>query len=170
MINFQIVHTIKGVFQCKRLIVAAGAWLNQVLQFNKCSRSRICYSRTSDIFGHASLERIYQRKSVGPKLYTKTCLYTMTPDRHFVVDTCAHKGFNDVIVCCGGGHIYKFSCLMGKILSQMAIDGRTQYDISQFNIDRQALQEENVKLDLFMGSRESAPQDLWNHASGQSKL
>lgn len=46
-------------------------------------------------------------QSVGPKLYTKTCLYTMTPDRHFVVDTCAHKGFGDVIVCCGGGHIYK---------------------------------------------------------------
>lgn len=54
---------------------------------------------------------------------------------------------------------------MGKILSQMAIDGRTQYDISEFNIDRKALQEENPTLDLFMGSRDSAPEDLW-----QSKL
>jgi len=40
-------------------------------------------------------------------MYTKTCLYTMTPDRHFVVDDCSKYGWNNVIVCCGAGHAFK---------------------------------------------------------------
>jgi hypothetical protein len=47
---------------------------------------------------------------LGPIQYTKTCLYTMTPDRHFVVDKCTKFGWDDVIVCCGAGHVYKYVC------------------------------------------------------------
>ena len=43
----------------------------------------------------------------GPIQETKTCLYTMTLDRHFVVDTLAYKGLPQVVVCCGAGHAYK---------------------------------------------------------------
>lgn len=48
-------------------------------------------------------------QSLGPLMYTKTCLYTMPPDRHFIVDTCGKrvKGYDDVILCCGAGHCYK---------------------------------------------------------------
>lgn len=91
-------------------------------------------------------------KAVGPKLYTKTCLYTMPPDRNFIIDTCATKDWNDVIVCCGAGHVYKFASLVGIILSQLAIDGSTQYDISPFNIDRQALTKPGWKPKLRMGA------------------
>jgi hypothetical protein len=35
---------------------------------------------------------------------------------------------------------FRFACLLGKIMSEMAIDGRTQHDISMFNISREALQ------------------------------
>ena len=29
----------------------------------------------------------YIPRALGPELYTKTCLYTLTPDRDFVIDT-----------------------------------------------------------------------------------
>ena len=37
------------------------------------------------------------------------------------------------------GFFFRFACLLGKIMSEMAIDGRTQHDISMFNIGREAL-------------------------------
>lgn len=90
--------------------------------------------------------------SVGPVLYSKTCLYTMPPDRNFVIDTCHRTGFDDIIICNGAGHAYKFAGLLGKILSEMAIDGHTQYDISPFTLDREALQDPNFKPVFFMGT------------------
>ncbi|XP_070575600.1 monomeric sarcosine oxidase-like [Ptychodera flava] len=87
----------------------------------------------------------YLPKAVGPLLYSKTCLYAMTPDRNFVIDTLEKKGFPQVIFCNGAGHAFKFSCLLGKILSQMAIDGKTEYPIDSFKMDRQALTDPNFK-------------------------
>lgn len=98
-------------------------------------------------------------RSLGPLMYTKTCLYTMPPDRHFIVDTCGKRvrGYDDVILCCGAGHCYKFASLLGRILSEMAIDGETRYDISKFNIDRPALTEPGWKPQLFMGTGGKVP-------------
>ncbi|KAL8586296.1 hypothetical protein ACOMHN_058676 [Nucella lapillus] len=106
------------------------------------------------------LEKILP-KFLGPEMYTKTCLYTMTPDRHFVIDNCAHKGFSDVIVCCGAGHAYKFASLLGKILSEMAVDGGTQYNISEFTMDRPAITDPSFKPVFYMGMQEQpAPSKL----------
>ncbi|XP_059148127.1 monomeric sarcosine oxidase-like [Physella acuta] len=84
-------------------------------------------------------------KYLGPVIKTKTCLYDMTPDRDFLLDTCAKAGFPDVIVCCGSSHGYKFASLLGKILSEMAVDGVTKYDISEFRWDREGLTDPNFK-------------------------
>ncbi|GFR80086.1 sarcosine oxidase [Elysia marginata] len=88
---------------------------------------------------------------LGPVMETKTCLYTMTPDRNFLVDTASKAGFPDVIVCCGAGHAYKFASLLGKILSEMAVDGKTQYDISAFTWDRDALTNPQFKPTFIHG-------------------
>ena len=74
---------------------------------------------------------------LGPKLYTKTCLYDMPPDRNFVVDSLPEHP--QILVCCGAGHAYKFASLLGKILSQMAIDGRTEHPIAAFTMQRPAI-------------------------------
>ncbi|GFO04772.1 monomeric sarcosine oxidase [Plakobranchus ocellatus] len=95
-------------------------------------------------------------KFLGPVIETKVCLYTMTPDRHFLIDTAEKAGFSDVIVCCGAGHAYKFASLLGKILSEMAVDGKTQYDISAFRWDREALTNPNFKP-LFTHGNEESP-------------
>ncbi|MGF1481885.1 MAG: N-methyl-L-tryptophan oxidase [Cyanophyceae cyanobacterium] len=74
---------------------------------------------------------------VGPKLYTKTCLYTLPPDRDFILDTLPHHA--QISTCIGAGHGYKFASLLGRILSELAIDGSTQYDIAPFTFARPAL-------------------------------
>ena len=74
---------------------------------------------------------------VGPKLYTKTCLYTMPLDRHFVLD--ALPGLPQIFVFVGGGHAYKFASLIGKILGELAIDGHTDYPIAPFSLLREAM-------------------------------
>ncbi|MEZ4710472.1 MAG: N-methyl-L-tryptophan oxidase [Caldilineaceae bacterium] len=73
----------------------------------------------------------------GPKLYTKSCLYTMPPDRDFIIE--ALPAHPQIILCVGAGHAYKFASLLGKILSQLAIDGRTEYPIGDFTLQRRAL-------------------------------
>uniref|UniRef100_A0ABM0M040 Peroxisomal sarcosine oxidase-like n=1 Tax=Saccoglossus kowalevskii TaxID=10224 RepID=A0ABM0M040_SACKO len=87
-------------------------------------------------------------KAVGPILYTKTCLYDMTPDRKYIIDSLATKGYPQIYVCSGAGHAYKFVGLFGKILSEMVIDGRTKYPIGPFRVDRDALTDKNFEPDF----------------------
>jgi len=73
----------------------------------------------------------------GPKLYTKTCLYTMPPDRDFVLDSLPEQP--NIFVAIGAGHAYKFASFLGQVLSELAIDGQTVHDISAFSTRRPAI-------------------------------
>jgi len=70
---------------------------------------------------------------------SKTCLYTLTPDRDFVLD--ALPSHPDVLVGLGAGHGFKFAPTFGRILADLAMTGTTSSDISAFAIDRPALTE-----------------------------
>jgi sarcosine oxidase len=80
---------------------------------------------------------------LGPKLYTKTCLYTLPRDRNFIVD--ALPQYPQILACVGAGHAYKFASLLGKILSQLAIDDQTEYPIAPFTLRRPAITDPNFK-------------------------
>ncbi len=69
----------------------------------------------------------------------KTCLYTLTPDRDFVVDRL--PGTERVFLAVGAGHAFKFASLLGSILADLAIDGTTRHDISAFAASRAILRE-----------------------------
>jgi len=75
---------------------------------------------------------------LGPIIYTKTCLYTLTPDRDFVLDTVPDHP--NVSIAIGGGHGFKFASLIGRILSDLAIDGGTEHNLESFQTDRALLQ------------------------------
>jgi sarcosine oxidase len=87
-------------------------------------------------------------KALGPILYTKTCLYTLTPDRDFVIDRL--PAYPDVVVGVGGGHGFKFASLVGRILSELAVDGRTERNIEPFRIDRAILQLSNPPVNYMV--------------------
>jgi sarcosine oxidase len=74
---------------------------------------------------------------LGPELYTKTCLYTIPPDQNFVIDTLPEHPQISVVV--GAGHAYKFAALIGGILRDLALDGRTSHPIEAFRMERPAI-------------------------------
>lgn len=192
------VVTERGVFTAKKLIVASGAWTNQVLAevglhipvtvtqeqvtwyatphlrdfaperfpifiwkdkldyygfpvygevatkagIDASGPSVTTESRSyePDVEREAALTEWLERhvpRFVGPKLYTKSCLYTMPHDRDFVLDTV--PGHPQILVCVGAGHAYKFASLLGKTLSELAVDGTTNHDISGFTAQRPAI-------------------------------
>jgi sarcosine oxidase len=80
--------------------------------------------------------------AVGPDIVTKTCLYTLTPERDFVLDRLPdHPG---VVLALGAGHGFKFASVIGRILVELALDGGTPSagDIEAFRVDRPLLLEE----------------------------
>jgi sarcosine oxidase len=83
----------------------------------------------------------YIPTALGPIIYTKSCLYTLTPDRDFVLD--AVPGYPNALVAIGGGHGFKFASVIGRTLAELAIDGRTDRDLEPFRIERPILQLKN---------------------------
>ncbi len=90
--------------------------------------------------------------------FTKTCLYCLTPDRHFIIDKVPLRrvenpdllcplpdtsllqmpAYPQVSVFVGAGHAYKWASLIGLILAQIAVNGQTTYPIDAFRITRYA--------------------------------
>ena len=71
----------------------------------------------------------------GTFVEARTCMYTLTPDQHFILDL--HPHHPQVIIgspC--SGHGFKFTSAMGEILADLAIDGTTRHPIDMFRVDR----------------------------------
>ena len=88
----------------------------------------------------AFLER-YLPSALGPVIYTKTCLYTLTPDRDFIIDSIA--GHPGAVVAVGAGHAFKFSSVIGKTLAELVADGAASAGIAEFGLSRPILREAN---------------------------
>ncbi len=71
----------------------------------------------------------------GRVLKSAVCLYTNTPDHHFLLDL--HPGHQNVIICSPcSGHGFKFSAVVGEIVADMATKGDAGYDMALFGVDR----------------------------------
>ena len=118
------------------------------------------------LFGHAGFKMIYDRTgpevdpddpnreadpgqlellvryaaSVLPSLGSHvlesvTCRYTMMPDEHFVIDL--HPEFPQIVIASPcSGHGFKFGAVIGRILADLATDGRTTHPIDRFQLGR----------------------------------
>lgn len=75
----------------------------------------------------AVLDR-YMPGAAGEVLWTLTCMYTNTPDRHFILDR--HPAHDNVVYGCGfSGHGFKFASVIGEVLADLATGGTTRHDI-----------------------------------------
>ena len=71
----------------------------------------------------------------GPRHNASVCIYTLTPDRHFVIDL--HPDYANVALAAGfSGHGFKFASVVGEILADLAEHGRTELPIGMFRIAR----------------------------------
>jgi sarcosine oxidase len=102
------------------------------------------FERNEDGFRRLTdfLER-HLPEHLGPEIYTKTCLYTLTPDRDFVVDRL--PDVPGVHVVLGAAHGFKFASVLGRILAELVVDGATPSagELERFTIDRPILLEAN---------------------------
>jgi sarcosine oxidase len=198
------VVTGSGRFSCRRLLITAGAWTDQVLANMGISlrltvtQEQVTYYATPNlrefaignfpifiwhgddviygfpVYGEVATKvaidasgpvvttasRTYEADPIreervetwlkqyipgflGPKLYTKTCLYDMPRDRNFVIDSLPE--YPQIMVCVGAGHAYKFAGLLGKILSELAVDDQTNYPIAPFTLQRPAIIDPNFE-------------------------
>jgi sarcosine oxidase len=65
----------------------------------------------------------------------KTCLFTNSPDEHFIIDR--HPELAQVTLAAGfSGHGFKFCSVVGEILADLAIDGSTRWDLDLFRLSR----------------------------------
>jgi sarcosine oxidase len=68
----------------------------------------------------------------GRCLDARACMYTNTPDEHFVISL--HPTDPQVAVACGfSGHGYKFCSVVGEILADLATEGTTRHPIDLFS-------------------------------------
>jgi sarcosine oxidase len=64
----------------------------------------------------------------GPVRSVTACLYTSSPDRHFIVDR--HPSHAQVCIACGfSGHGFKFASVIGEALADLALDDSTALPI-----------------------------------------
>jgi len=196
------VITNKGTYHCRKLIIANGAWSNDILaHFGvhlplTITQEQVTYFAPADLAAYAperfpvwiwmdepcyygfpvygepgikvaqdvggeevtavtrtftpnphNLQRMktfLQRllpDALGPEILSKTCLYTLTPDRDFVIDTLPEHP--NVSVAIGAGHAFKFASLIGKLLGDLISNNPIDVDLSPFQIDRPILCQEN---------------------------
>jgi sarcosine oxidase len=68
----------------------------------------------------------------GPVRMTKICMYTVTPDEHFIVDLDGPVAYASAC----SGHGFKFASVMGEILADLALEGLTRHPIAFLSASR----------------------------------
>jgi sarcosine oxidase len=80
----------------------------------------------------------------GPRRHAVVCLYTLTPDRHFVIDR--HPQFMSVAIAAGfSGHGFKFAPVVGEMLADLVETGTADGRTELFRLSR--LLEKTVKAE-----------------------
>ena len=73
--------------------------------------------------------------AVGDVLSVKTCLYTYSPDEHFIIDT--HPEDDDLVVAAGfSGHGFKFASVVGEVIKDLTTTGKTNLPIDFLRMKR----------------------------------
>jgi sarcosine oxidase len=77
----------------------------------------------------------YFPDAAGPTLMLKTCLFTNSPDEHFILDL--HPNTPEVALAAGfSGHGYKFCSVVGEIMADLAQKGETEHNIGFLGLKR----------------------------------
>ena len=94
---------------------------------------RACHPRDEDAL--RSFSERYFPDAAGPTMALKVCMFTNSPDEHFIIGT--HPDYPQVSLAAGfSGHGFKFCSIVGEILADLAQNGTTSYNIGMFDPKR----------------------------------
>jgi sarcosine oxidase len=77
----------------------------------------------------------YFPDAAGPTMGLRACMFTNSPDEHFILDVLAEMPQVAIASPCSG-HGCKFSCVVGDIMADLAERGDTTHDISIHRLAR----------------------------------
>jgi sarcosine oxidase len=90
-----------------------------------------------EVAGVRALLRAFMPAADGPLADAAVCMYTNTPDGHFVVDR--HPEHPRVVVASPcSGHGFKFASAVGELLADLALDAPPGVDLAPFRLARLA--------------------------------
>ena len=96
------------------------------------------YDREPDIEDEEMLREFASRyfpRGAGPTMTLKSCMFTNSPDKHFIIDL--HPEFPQVSFAAGfTGHGYKCASVIGEIMADLAQRRESRHNISLFNLAR----------------------------------
>jgi sarcosine oxidase len=91
--------------------------------------------RDGDVAAVRTALEAFVPDAAGPVAAGKVCMYTLTPDEHFILDVhpCDAR-----IVLAGGfsGHGFKFCPVIGEIVADLALEGTTRHPIDFLRLAR----------------------------------
>lgn len=71
----------------------------------------------------------------GPRMDASVCLYTLTPDRHFIIDR--HSQYSQIAIAAGfSGHGFKFAPVVGEMLADLVTSNSASGQIELFTMQR----------------------------------
>jgi sarcosine oxidase len=110
-----------------------GKYHHRLEEVNPDHMDRGCYPEDEAVV-RAGIRR-YFPDADGPTMGLKTCLFTNSPDGHFILDrhpTCRH-----VVLAAGfSGHGFKFCSVIGEIMAELAVEGGSRHDLELFRLSR----------------------------------
>lgn len=73
--------------------------------------------------------------AAGPRSDGSVCLYTLTPDRHFIIDR--HPEYHHVVIAAGfSGHGFKFAPVVGEVLADWVMGRECRLELGMFGVER----------------------------------
>jgi sarcosine oxidase len=76
------------------------------------------------------------RGEVGPRFRASICMYTNSPDGHFIIDHLPGTDGRVTIACGFSGHGFKFAPVVGEALADLSMKGRTALPIGFLSLRR----------------------------------
>jgi sarcosine oxidase len=102
----------------------------------KCDPDHVSRATTNE--DETEIRQIVKRHfptASGPVVETRMCLYTLSPDYHFIIGP--HPRHERVTVACGfSGHGFKFASVIGEVLADLATEGKTHWPIAFLSPER----------------------------------
>lgn len=84
----------------------------------------------------ADLLRRFMPHAKGRLVESQVCLYTNTPDLHFIIDTHPVHPTQVVVVSACSGHGFKFASAIGEVVAQLLAGEAPRYDLTMFRMTR----------------------------------
>ena len=79
--------------------------------------------------------QVYVPDANGALRSATVCMYTNTPDSHFVIDF--HLQYPQVLMASPcSGHGFKFASALGEILADLLMERHARFDLSPFQLKR----------------------------------